>query len=272
MLLSDSSWPEIQAYLSHSRAIVIPIGSTEQHGPVGIIGTDAATAGAIALALGDRTGVLVAPTLALSVERFNLGFPGTIALRASTLMAVVIDCLESLAAQGFETIYFLNRHGGNIAPVGAATQDFYFDWSSGRRTGRCQCCRFRNWWEYPEVDRLRQQWWGAHEGLHATPSEISIVLAEQPTSSRLFNSASAPLARQAPTPIPPGFARDYGGDNHFEARVRQQAFPDGRVGSHSMLATAQQGAPADRKRRLRGRRRPPGADRRLSSGREETVR
>ncbi|MBU6191538.1 MAG: creatininase family protein, partial [Betaproteobacteria bacterium] len=47
MLLSDSSWPEIQEYLTHSRAIVIPTGSTEQHGPVGVIGTDSVTATAI---------------------------------------------------------------------------------------------------------------------------------------------------------------------------------------------------------------------------------
>ncbi len=241
MLLSDSSWPEIQEYLTHSRAIVIPTGSTEQHGPVGVIGTDSVTATAIAQALGEHTGVLVAPTLSLSVDQFNLGFPGTIALRASTLMAVIADCLESLAAQGFETIYFLNGHGGNIAPVRAAIQDFYFDWSTGRRTGRCPRCRLRSWWEYPEVDRLRRQWWGADEGMHATPSEISVVLATQPQSARLLASTSAQLARQAPAPLPPGFIRDHGGDNHFEAQSHRAAFPDGRVGSHSILASAEQG-------------------------------
>jgi len=241
MLLADSSWPEIQAYLTRSRTIVIPTGSTEQHGPVGLIGTDAITAATIARALGEQTGVLIAPTLTLSVDQFNLGFPGTIALRASTLMAVVNDCLDSLAAQGFETIYFLNGHGGNIAPVRAAIQDFYFGWSSGRRSGRPPRCRLRSWWEYPEVDRLRRTWWGEAEGLHATPSEISIVLAAQPGAARLMASPEAQLAAQPPTPLPPGFARDHGGDNHFDASSHRAGFPDGRVGSHSMLASVSQG-------------------------------
>jgi creatinine amidohydrolase len=241
MLLADSSWPEIEAYLTRSRAIVIPTGSTEQHGPVGLIGTDSITAATIARALGEQTGVLIAPTLTLSVDRFNLGFPGTIALRASTLMAVVNDCLDSLAAQGFETVYFLNGHGGNIAPVRASIQDFYFGWSSGRRSGRPPRCRLRSWWEYSEVDRLRRAWWGEAEGLHATPSELSIVLAAQPDAARLLATEEAGRAAQAPTPLPPGFARDHGGDNHFDASTHRASFPDGRVGSHSVLASAGQG-------------------------------
>ncbi|WP_297539866.1 creatininase family protein, partial [Roseovarius sp.] len=41
MLLHHSTWQEIDAYLTRSKAIIIPIGSTEQHGPNGLIGTDA---------------------------------------------------------------------------------------------------------------------------------------------------------------------------------------------------------------------------------------
>jgi creatinine amidohydrolase len=41
MQLHLSSWPEVQKYLETSKAIVIPIGSTEQHGPNGLLGTDA---------------------------------------------------------------------------------------------------------------------------------------------------------------------------------------------------------------------------------------
>lgn len=41
MQLHLSTWPEVQAYLGRSRTLILPIGSTEQHGPTGLIGTDA---------------------------------------------------------------------------------------------------------------------------------------------------------------------------------------------------------------------------------------
>ena len=41
MQLQLSTWPEVEAYLARSKAILIPIGSTEQHGPNGLLGTDA---------------------------------------------------------------------------------------------------------------------------------------------------------------------------------------------------------------------------------------
>jgi len=43
MQLHLSSWPEVEAYLARSKAILIPIGSTEQHGPTGLLGTDGTT-------------------------------------------------------------------------------------------------------------------------------------------------------------------------------------------------------------------------------------
>ena len=52
MRLQLSTWPEVETYLKTSRGIIIPIGSTEQHGPNGLIGTDALCAEEIALGVG----------------------------------------------------------------------------------------------------------------------------------------------------------------------------------------------------------------------------
>ncbi|MDE5109554.1 MAG: creatininase family protein, partial [Trichodesmium sp. St17_bin3_1_1] len=41
MLLNLSTWSEVKVYLNQSQSIILPIGSTEQHGPTGLIGTDA---------------------------------------------------------------------------------------------------------------------------------------------------------------------------------------------------------------------------------------
>ena len=84
MLLVEATWMEIEAYLATSRAIVMPIGSVEQHGPMGLMGTDAMCADIIARRAGDLGGFLVGPTLALGMAQSHLAFPGTISLKPST--------------------------------------------------------------------------------------------------------------------------------------------------------------------------------------------
>ena len=73
--------------------------------------------------------------------------------------------------------------------------------------------------------------------MHATPSEIAMTLHLLPGSER----KASPQALAAPAQLPAAFLRDHGGDNHWDAQTHQAAFPDGRVGSDSALATAEQG-------------------------------
>jgi len=234
MLLIHATSPEVAAYLQRSRAIAIPMGSTEQHGPVGLIGTDTLAAEAVAHGLGGRLGVLVGPSVGLSVAQFNLGFAGTVSIRARTLMALLEDYVLSLARQGFERFYFVNGHGANIAPARAAFQDIYARWSLGTMPGHAPRCRLRSWWEYPAADALRKRWYGDGEGMHATPSEISITLHVLPGSDRA-------VAAPRPPALPAAFLRDHGGDNHWDAATHRGQFADGRVGSDSALARAEHG-------------------------------
>src|SRR6201996_4857795 len=62
MQLQLSTWPQVEAYLARSKAILIPIGSTEQHGPNGLLGTDALCPEIISRRAGDDAGFLVGPT------------------------------------------------------------------------------------------------------------------------------------------------------------------------------------------------------------------
>ena len=146
MLLHQSTWHEVEEYLSRSSGIIIPIGSIEQHGPNGLIGTDSICSEAIARDIGDRFNVLVGPTITLGVAQFNLGFPGSVSVRPTTLIALIEDYVRSLVRSGFDHFYFLNGHGGNLAPARAAFQEIYTE-ASLRQTAEEKPirCRIRSW-------------------------------------------------------------------------------------------------------------------------------
>jgi len=232
--LQLSTWQEVEGYLRRSKGVVVPLGSTEQHGPNGLIGTDALCATAIAEGMAERAGALVAPAITIGAAQFNLGFAGTISARSSTLIALIEDYVRSLARHGFERLYFVNGHGGNVAPAKAAFQDLYGEQSLAGGKTRLRL-RIRSWWELPTVDRMRRELFGDWEGMHATPSEVAITQA-------LYPALIAAGPAEPPRKLTPEFLRDHAGDNHYDAATHRRDFPDGRVGSHSALASAEHGA------------------------------
>ena len=226
MQLQLQTWQEVEAYLQTSRGIILPIGSTEQHGPIGLIGTDAICAEVIARGVGDATGALVAPTIAVGMAQHHLGFPGTMTMRPSTLIAVLRDMIDSLARHGFDRFYFLNGHGGNIATLTAAFSEIYAarSLSAGSNVPPVKC-RLRNWWANQEVQALAKELYGEAEGSHATPSEVAVTQFAYPDAIK-----SATLD----PPIAP--RGDFG-----DAADYRRKFPDGRIGSNSGLATPEAG-------------------------------
>ena len=226
MKLAEMTWPEVEAYLRGSPGIILPTGSTEQHGPIGLIGTDAICAQAVAERAAEAAGAIVAPVQALTPAQFNLAFPGTISLRARTFTALVYDVLASLAGQGFTRIYIVNGHGANLAPIRAAIHDATQDLDAAFAV------RLRSWWDYPETDALRRSLYGEWEGMHATPSEVAITQA----LVRAVTGAEAP-----PEALSADYLKAHAGDLHGDAADHRRRFPDGRVGAHSALASPEQG-------------------------------
>ena len=224
MQLHLSSWPEIEAYLATSKAILIPIGSTEQHGPNGLIGTDAICAEIIAKRAGDETGILIGPTFNVGQAQHHMAFAGTITLRPSTMLAAVCDWAQSLAHHGFERLYWLNGHGGNSATLNAAFSEIYHGATLGQ--GRALRCMLRNWWELPGVPDLCKQLFPVGEGSHAAPSEVSVSYFAYPEAIK--------HVAMSPKIAPTGLITD--------AADYRQRFPDGRIGSDPSQANVEAGA------------------------------
>ena len=224
--LALRSWPEVESYLEGCTGVIVPLGSTEQHGPTGAIGTDAITAEAVSLEVGKRTGVLVTPAQAFGMAEHHLGFAGTMSLQPATLLAVMHDLVLSLARHGFERVFVINGHGGNIATTKAAFAQAYGTAASrGLSVAPHLRCRLSNWFMAGPVMQQARELYGAKEGHHATPSEIAVTLCMEPT----LQSKQRPL----PDPAPAGPIH---GPDDF-----RQRHPDGRMGSHPSLATAAHG-------------------------------
>lgn len=227
MQLHQSSWQEIDAYLATSKGIVIPIGSTEQHGPNGLLGTDAICPEVIAKRAGDEAGFLVGPTFNVGQAQHHLAFAGTITLRPSTMIAAMVDWTASLTRHGFEKIYWFNGHGGNTATINAAFAEIYGA-ASFRRAGDNAApvrLNLRNWWELPGIGELCRQIFPVGDGHHAAASEVSVTYAAYPDAVKHVEM-SPKIAPMGPI---------------LDAEDYRRRFPDGRIGSDPSQATVEKG-------------------------------
>ncbi|HSV28001.1 MAG TPA: creatininase family protein [Candidatus Omnitrophota bacterium] len=224
MRLQLATWPQVEDYLTRSRAIILPIGSTEQHGPTGLVGTDALCAEAVAWRVGEALGVMVAPTLPVGMAQHHMAFPGSMTLKPSTLLAVMKDCLTSLVRHGFDRVLVVNGHGGNTCTIQAAFAETQMELDS-LSPRPALATRLVNWWEMPEIDRLSTELFGDSVGWHATPPEVALTWALHPETAD-------------PRPLEPRVAPK---GMFFGAADFRASFPDGRIGSDPSLASAAAG-------------------------------
>ena len=220
MRLHQMTWPDVEAYLKTSTGLIVPIGSTEQHGPNGPIGTDVICPEQIAIGVGEADGVVIAPAIPFGMAQHHLAFPGTMSLKPATLLQVLKDLIYSLAGHGFDRIYFLNGHGGNIATVTAAFSEVYAE-----RRGDSLKLKLQNWFMGPRARKLSRELYGDSEGSHATPSEVSLAWRAWPQTVK--------TVAMSPKVAPKGAIRD-------AADYRRQ-FPDGRIGSDPSLSCVEHG-------------------------------
>jgi creatinine amidohydrolase len=219
MQLELVNWQQVEKYLNNDDRIIIPLGSTEQHGPFGLFGTDHLIPWKAALEAGKRQSVLVAPALPVGMSIHHLKFPGTMTLRPTTFIAVLEDILESFNCHGFKKILLLNGHGGNRATIESALSEITYDLHEIK-------VRFKNWWDYPRVDKYIKKEFGDREGHHSTPSENSIMMYLYQNSFENKKVEYHSFVRSKTFPSPQRF---------------RELYPDGVMGADTNLSSTEHG-------------------------------
>jgi len=171
------------AQLAPDALTVLPVGTTEQHGPHLATGTDAVIAESVArLAAETATrpeAILLAPTLAYGASHHHLPFGGTFSLEVTTFQLVLRDLLSAAAAAGSRRVFVVNGHGGNSAACAIAVAEAAREHAIVAATAL--------------VSDLLED--GAVEGPvrgHAGSFETSLMLALDPTHVRPDRAAPSP--------------------------------------------------------------------------------
>jgi creatinine amidohydrolase len=118
-LMAEMTWEELRDAISEGYGALLPVGSTEQHGPHLPLATDVLLPLALAKGVAARTRMLVAPPIPYGYQSKPLsgggqGFPGTTSLRGATLTALVRDVVGDILRSGFKKIVILNWHYENV--------------------------------------------------------------------------------------------------------------------------------------------------------------
>lgn len=116
-LLYKLTRPEVEEYLKKCDVVLVPAGSTEQHGKHMAIDNDTFTALEISKRVAKKTGVLVASPLYIGYSPHHMNFKGSITLSFETLVNVYREVCESLLHHGFNKVVIMNAHGGNSNPI-----------------------------------------------------------------------------------------------------------------------------------------------------------
>lgn len=167
MYLAKVASHEFAQAVSEDLLALVPLGSTEQHGSIGPLGTDFAVPEEMARRLeahfGDR--IVVLPTMPYGVSPIHANFAGTIDIGSDTLQKVMTRIAESLMNCGVRRFAFLNGHGGNDHALEAACLRIFDRGGLGA---------ILDWWAIAR--QLDPKWGGGHGG----GQEAAVMMAVHP--------------------------------------------------------------------------------------------
>lgn len=233
--LFEMTWEEAQEALAETDIVVVPIGSTEQHGPHLPLGNDALQvremARRIVVKLDDMGVKAVAgPLIPFGTASYHMPFPGTINLQPSTFQSVMYDVCMSLYRHGFRKFAFPLGHGGNLAGMQVVAQKIVDDTEDAQTL-------VLNWLQLAVQHYGELLTSNKNEG-HAGEGETSRLLALHPElveidRARVFYSQKADEAESEDHPL-------HGGGIFNPTRSWREAATYGSVGNPN-LATEETG-------------------------------
>lgn len=125
---------DLERYLERDDRIIVPVGSTEQHGYLSLA-TDSAIAERVAVEAAEPLDIPVLPVLPYGFTPWFARYPVSPSLTLDIYAAVLVDLVQSIQQQGFRRVMIVNGHGGNVGAASAVTVigARWHDWDRGPR-------------------------------------------------------------------------------------------------------------------------------------------
>ncbi len=182
VFMGEMTSPEVEAFLLTSKTVIVPVGSTEQHGPHGPLLTDVLISNEVARRAAEELKALVAPPVNYALSYPHVGFVGLVHIRVATFMSLIEDLAASLASIGFKRIVFLNGHYDNTYAIAYAC-------ANARANGLPDdvVCFPINYWDGLTPEEAAE-YFSMTTGLHANRGETSAVMAINPGLVDLENA------------------------------------------------------------------------------------
>ena len=249
--MADLAYPDIQAYLKVCDLVLVPMASTEQHGPHLPLCTDTVTAIEVASRVAKINNMLYTPAIWTGYSPQHMAGPGegrgTITIRSSTLQALMYDVARSLIHHGFNKILFINGHGSNVKVVDPVLRKIRYD--TGAMVGFCIPYMER---ETGLLEGLMENPKDETPGWHASELETSQMLAHNPDIVRMDRAVKT--LTNIPKWLPKTFGKKDGapdiqfeGYSYFQFPMDHHEFTDSGVIGNPERATAAKGQEAFRR-------------------------
>lgn len=249
--LADLSYVDIKEYLNHKDTILVPMASTEQHGPHLPLACDTITAVEVSRRISEQIGVLHTPPIWAGYSPQHMYGPGegrgTITLRADTLLNYMYDVARSLIHHGFNRIIFINGHGSNIKVVDPVLRRLRYETGALISFVKPYMERYVG-----ILDGLMENPPEETPGWHSSELETSQCMAWNPDLVRMERAVDT--RAHIPEFLPKAFSKDDGmpdaefeGYQYFSFPMDHHEFVENGIIGNPMRATPEKGHEAFRR-------------------------
>ncbi len=198
VLLAKNTWPEIKKRIDEGLdTVLVPLGSTEQHGPILPSDNDIFNSVQLCLRVASKSGrALVAPPLCYGVSEHHMDFPGTISINPNVFTKLLKQIALSLHRHGIRNVLFVTCHGGNMTAIMNAV------WMLRQEHPDLLCAAVHPYvFSAGYMDKARESepgGLGVDRVSHTCETEVSVALYLRPEEVRKKNLVKdiSPLAKE----------------------------------------------------------------------------